>query len=105
MTGKGSTASQTANAANGMGAQPAGQPGNMSRFFTSPDYQYTFGQAIQGVDRSAAARGGALSGNAITRNTTTAGTLRAGEYQNYVNNLFRAMGYGQNADAGHDELR
>ena len=96
-TGKGSTAGQQSAAANGLGAQPAGQPGNMDRFFTSPDYQFRLGESIKASDQSAAARGGALSGNALRANTALAGNLASGEYNNYVNNLFRAMGYGQNA--------
>lgn len=94
----GKPAGQAATNANGLGPQPAGQPGNMDRFFTSPDYAYTFDQAMRANDRSAAARGGALSGNAITRNTTTGAALGAGQYQNYVNNLFRTMGYTDSAN-------
>lgn len=92
-TGKGSYPGQ-------IEATPAGEPGNMSRFFTSPDYQYTMSEGIKANDQSAAARGGALSGNAIRANTQYAGNLASGQYQNYVNNLFRAMGYGTQATTG-----
>lgn len=74
-----------------------GQPGNMSRFFTSPDYQFRLNEGIAANDRSAAARGGALSGNAIRGNTAYASNLAAGEYNNYVNRLMAIMGIGTNA--------
>jgi hypothetical protein len=76
-----------------------GQPaaGNMSRFFTSPDYQYRQEQTSQAVDRMAAARGGALSGNAITAAQTQAGNLASGEYGNYVNRLMQMAGLGSAA--------
>lgn len=73
---------------------PAGQPGNMSRFFTSPDYQFRQEQGTQAIDRSAAARGGALSGNAIRAGTEYAGNLASGEFGNYVNRLLAMAGLG-----------
>ena len=96
VTGKGSTAGQRATAANGLGAKPAGDP-SMSRFFTSPDYQFRLAESLKANDQGAAARGGVLSGNAIRANTALAGNLASGEMQNYINNLFRSMGYGQTA--------
>ena len=64
------------------------------------------GESIKASDQSAAARGGALSGNALrAQYCDWPGTLRAGEYNNYVNNLFRAMGYGHQRDELHGGLR
>jgi hypothetical protein len=63
----------------------------MSRFFTSPDYQFRQAEGQSAIDRGAAARGGALSGNAIRGGVEYASNLASGEYGNYVNRLL-AMG-------------
>lgn len=76
-----------------------GQPGNMSRFFASPDYQFRLNQTQQAVDRSAAARGGALSGNAVVAGMERAGDLASGEFGNYMNRLFSIAGLNQTATA------
>lgn len=81
-------------------ATPAGQPGNMSRFFTAPDYQFRLSEGQKGIDNIAAARGGALSGNAIRAQTQYASNLASGEYANYVNRLLAMMGMGQTATQG-----
>lgn len=104
---QGYTYTPGANGAAGTGAMPgaipatpAGQPGNMSRFFTSPDYQFRLSEGTRAIDRSAAARGGALSGNALRAQTGYASNLAAGEYGNYVNRLLAMMGMGQTATQG-----
>jgi hypothetical protein len=74
-----------------------GQPGNMSRFFASPDYQFRMSEAQGALDNTAAARGGALSGNAIRAQTGLASNMAAGEYGNYVNRLLAMAGLGQTA--------
>ena len=71
--------------------------GNMSRFFTSPDYNFRLKQGGQAIDRSAAARGGALSGNALRAGTEYASNLAAGEYNNYVARLMQMAGMGTQA--------
>jgi hypothetical protein len=76
-----------------------GQPaaGNMSRFFTSPDYQYRLDQSTKAVERTAAARTGALNPGTQTAVANTAGSLAAGEYGNYVNRLMQMAGLGSAA--------
>ncbi len=80
-------------------AAPAasGGAGNMSRFFTSPDYQFRQQQGAAAIDRSAAARGGALSGNAVRAGTEYASNLASGEYNNYVSRLMQMAGLGSAA--------
>ena len=79
-------------------AGQGGQPGNMSRFFASPDYQFRVGQAVKGLDRSAAARGGATGGNNIANVLQRSGDLASGEYGNYWNRLAQLSGMGQVAN-------
>lgn len=89
----------------GAGAETGGPaaPGNMDRFFTSPDYQFRLSESTKAIDRSAAARSGPTGGNVIKANTDYAGNLAAGEYGNYVNRLLQIAGLGQaaNAQAGN----
>lgn len=79
------------------GTSANGTAGNMSRFFTSPDYTFRRDEGGSAIDRGAAARGGALSGNAIRANTELASNLAAGEYGNYVNRLLTMAGLGSAA--------
>jgi hypothetical protein len=79
---------------NGLGATPGGSAGNMSRFFTSPDYNFRLSEGQSAIDRGAAARGGALSGNAIRAGVGYASNLASGEYGNYVNRLMQMAGMG-----------
>lgn len=81
-------------------ATPAGQPGNMSRFFTSPDYQFRLSEGQKNIGNSFAARGGAASGNALRALSTFNQNLASSEYGNYVNRLLRMMGYGETATQG-----
>lgn len=78
-------------------ARPAGEPGDMSRFFASPDYNFRRDEGIRGIEQGAAARGGALSGNALRGVTDFSSNLASGEYGNYVNRLFNMAGMGQTA--------
>jgi hypothetical protein len=71
--------------------------GNMSRFFTSPDYQFRQQEGLSALDRGAAARGGALSGNALRAGTEFSSNLASGEYNNYVQRLMQMAGMGQAA--------
>jgi len=89
------TTAATGAPASGTSSQPAA--GNMSRFFTSPDYQFRMNEGLSAIDRSAAARGGALSGNAIRGGTEYASNLASGEYSNYVNRLLTMAGLGSAA--------
>lgn len=86
-TGKGSFPGQ-------MAATPASQPGNMSKFFASPDYQFRMNEGTRNLGNSFAARGGALSGNALRATTELGQNLASQEYGNYVNRLMQMAGYG-----------
>jgi len=80
-----------------LGPSAAGQPGNMSRFFTSPDYGFRRDEGTRGIEQSAAARGGAFSGNALRGLDEFNSNLAAGEYGNYFNRLMAMSGMGQTA--------
>jgi hypothetical protein len=84
-------------AANGLGPRPAGQPGDMSRFFASPDYQFRRDEGQRGIGNSFAARGGAASGNALRALSEFNQNLASGEYGNYMNRLFNMAGMNQTA--------
>jgi hypothetical protein len=81
----------------GAGTSSGGTAGNMSRFFTSPDYQFNLDQQLSAADRGAAARGGVLSGNALRGTTEIAAGQASREYGNYVNRLLAMAGLGQTA--------
>lgn len=68
-----------------------------SAFFKSPDYQFRKDQGMQGIERSAAARGGAYSGNALKALDEFNSNLAAGEFGNYFNRQATLAGIGQTA--------
>lgn len=72
-----------------------GQAGNMSRFFTSPDYQFRRDEGQRNIGNSFAARGGAASGNALRALSEFNGNLASGEFGNYRNGLLSMAGMGQ----------
>lgn len=78
-------------------AQPAGEPGDMSRFFTSPDYTFRRDEGQRDIGNTFAARGGAASGNALRALTGFNQNLASGEYNNYVARLMQMAGLGQAA--------
>lgn len=67
----------------------------MSRFFTSPDYQFRLSEGQKAIERGAAARGGLLGGATQKSLAQYAGDLASGEYQNYANRLASLAGVGQ----------
>jgi hypothetical protein len=75
----------------------SGQAGNMSRFFTSPDYQFRLSEGQRDLGNSFAARGGAASGNALRALTSLNQNMASGEYGNYVSRLMQMAGLGQAA--------
>jgi hypothetical protein len=75
---------------------PNGAP-DMSRFFTSPDYQFNLEQGQQAVDRSMLARGRGLSGAAVKEGTRFASGLASSEFGNYYNRLASQAGIGQSS--------
>lgn len=76
--------------------QPTGQPGDMSRFFASPDYEFRRKEGERGIAASFAAKGG--GGNALKALAQYNSNLASGEYGNYVNRLFNMAGMGQTAN-------
>jgi hypothetical protein len=77
------------------GSSGSPQAGNMSRFFTSPDYQFRLNEGQRDIGNSFAARGGAASGNALRALTQFNQNTASGEYGNYVNRLMQMSGLGQ----------
>jgi hypothetical protein len=71
--------------------------GDYSAFESSPDYLYARQQALQGVENSAAARGGLFSGNAGRSLATVASGLASQNLGNYRNALMGQIGIGQSA--------
>lgn len=67
---------------------------DMSRFFTSPDYQFNLAEDQKAIDRSLAARGGALSGAGVREGVRYASGLASREYSAYVDRLLQQAGVG-----------
>lgn len=66
----------------------------LEKLRASPGYQFTLNQGLEGVDRSAAAKGLLGSGSAIKQATGYATGLSDQNYQQYVDNLKTAAGFG-----------
>lgn len=78
--------------------QPAGGGApNFENFLASPDYQFALQQGLQGVQNSAAARGGLYSGNALRGITEFGQGMAAQQLGNYTNRLASIAGIGQTA--------
>lgn len=71
--------------------------GDYSGFENSPDYQFALGQGIQGLDRSAAARGSLNSGGQSADVLKFASGLASQNLNSYVNRLTGLAGMGQGA--------
>jgi hypothetical protein len=71
-----------------------------SQFREDPGYKYTVDQAVQGVDRSAAARGLLTSGATIKAIQDRAANLADQQYGNWFNRLAGIAGTGQTATNG-----
>ena len=69
--------------------------GDFSSFKESPDYQFAFSQGLQGLDRSAAARGSLFSGGADADRMAFGQGLASQQYGNYYNRLAGLAGVGQ----------
>ena len=74
--------------------------GDYSGFINSPDYQFTLQQGMQGLDRSAAARGSLYSGGHSADLTKYAQGLASTQLGNYRSNLMGLVNLGQNSAAG-----
>lgn len=74
--------------------------GDMSSFKSSPDYQFALEQGIQGLDRSAAARGSLFSGGQQADLMRFGQGLATQNYNNYYSRLADLARMGQNSAAG-----
>jgi len=75
----------------------ADRSGAMSRFETSPNYEFVRDEGLRGLENLGSARGGQLSGNALRGATAFSSNLASGEFNNYVTRLFGIAGLGQGA--------
>lgn len=71
---------------------------------SDPSYQWRFNQGQQGVENSAAARGGALSGNALRAITDYGQNAASQEYGNEYGRRMQELGIGQNASNNMSNL-
>jgi len=69
--------------------------GQYNQFFQSPDYQFALNQGLQGLDRSAAARGSLYSGGHNADVLNYAEGLASQNFNNYANRLSGLAGIGQ----------
>lgn len=74
--------------------------GNFDSFKLSPGYQFSVDQQMQGLDRSAAMRGGLYSGGADADRMKYASGLASQEYNNWWNQQAGLAGVGQTAASG-----
>lgn len=71
--------------------------GDYSSFTASPDYQFSMSQGLQGLDRSAAARGSLYSGGHSADVMNYAQGLASQNYNDYYSRLSGLANNGQNA--------
>ena len=74
--------------------------GDTKDFFNTPDYQFRFDQGLQGLDRSAAARGGLFGGGHSADVVKYAGGMAAQGYNDAYNRLAGLSNVGQNTATG-----
>lgn len=67
---------------------------------STPGYQFRLNEGLQGVNNSAAARGGLLSGGTMKALTKYGQDFASNEYQNQFNRLNTMSNAGQNSAAG-----
>jgi hypothetical protein len=78
-----------------LGQQQALLSGDFSKFYSSPDYQYALDQGMQGLDRSAAARGKLFSGGYGQDLTKYAQGMATQNYNNFYGKLAGLSNTGQ----------
>lgn len=71
--------------------------GDFSQFHESPDYQFAFNQGMQGLDRSAAARGGLYSGGADADRIAYGQGMASQQFNSFYNKLQNLAQMGQGA--------
>lgn len=74
--------------------------GDFSSFTKSPDYQFAFDQGLQGLDRSAAARGSLYSGGHSADLMKFGQGLASQNYNQFYNRLTGLSGTGQTTASG-----
>jgi hypothetical protein len=74
--------------------------GDFSSFTKSPDYQFAFDQGLQGLDRSAAARGSLYSGGHSADIMKFGQGLASQNYNQFYNRLAGLSGTGQTTASG-----
>ena len=74
--------------------------GDYSGFLQSPDYQFQLDQGLEGLDRSATARGAVNSGGMDADRLRFSQGLASQSYGDYYNRLYNLAAMGQNAAAG-----
>lgn len=82
---------------NALGRLDSVATGDMSSFYTSPDYNFRRTEGQRGIQQTAAARGGAFSGNALKALSEFNSNLAAGEFGNWWDRTARQAGSGQGA--------
>lgn len=82
---------------NALGTMQALNNGDFSAFKVSPDYQFALTQGLQGLDRSAAARGSLYSGGHSADVLGYASGLASQNYNNFYNRLAGLAQTGQSA--------
>lgn len=87
-----------------LGDMQALNSGDFSKFFQTPDYAFARDQGLQGIDRSASARGGMFSGGADADRMKFASGLASQNYNQFYNRLQAMAGQGQTTASGLGQL-
>lgn len=87
-----------------LGQMQALNSGDFSSFTQSPDYQFAFDQGLQGLDRSAAARGSLYSGGHSADLMKFGQGLASQNYNQYYNRLAGLSGTGQSTASGLGQM-
>ncbi len=83
-----------------LGFGPQGMAGAQASLAATPGYQFARDQGINAILNHQSSLGGVLGGGTLTALDRYGTGLADQTYQSSVNNLFRAVGGGQNAAAG-----
>lgn len=78
--------------------------GDTKDFYNTPDYKFRFDQGLQGLDRSAAARGGLYGGGHSADVVNYAGGMASQGYDQAYNRLAGLAGIGQSTASGLGQL-
>lgn len=87
-----------------LGRLSALSSGDMSGFYTSPDYRFNVEQQMQGLDRSAAARGAMFSGGADADRMKMMSGLASQQFGDYWNRQAGLANVGQTVASGLGSL-